>query len=90
MGETSNTSTCIVVGCDRIAALSDVTQGEFWTYRADYCSECFEALILGATPKLDASRLVITRVQTGNGCAGRFAALREMLESSRGRESIEA
>ena len=82
MPDITATAICVVEGCDRLASLSDVTEGELWVYRANYCSKCFEQVLEGATPKLDASRLVITRVETPDGCSGRFAALREMLEAS--------
>ena len=69
---------CIVEGCERVAALSDVTRGDFWTYRADYCSTCFEEMVSGRLLKIEASRLVLMPSQQDEACPSwRLTQMRE-------------
>ena len=38
---------CVVVGCDELSALTDVTNGAFFNYHAHYCAACYKRLADG-------------------------------------------
>jgi hypothetical protein len=49
--------TCIVVNCERLAALTDVTKGMLWSYNAHYCADCYTSLLNGVQLSIDPGRL---------------------------------
>jgi hypothetical protein len=59
---------CIVIGCERLSALTDVTRGQFWSYHAHYCSDCYTGLLRGERQDIDPARLVVGLPEaTSNG-----------------------
>lgn len=51
--------TCIVLGCDQLSALTDVTEGRYWGYLGHYCAGCYLELTEGRNPEIDVSRLTV-------------------------------
>jgi hypothetical protein len=50
---------CIVIGCDELSSLLDVTDGMFWRFEAAYCTKCYMDLQAGIRHDIDLSRLAV-------------------------------
>ena len=59
MDQDATAPRCIVLGCERLSALTDVTRGTFWSYHAHYCSTCYIALTAGQRLEIDPARLTL-------------------------------
>jgi hypothetical protein len=52
---------CVVVGCRRLAALTDVATSRHWRYLAHYCAECYARLLEGVELEMELTRIVVER-----------------------------
>lgn len=62
-GERATAPLCLVVNCNNLSALTDVTRGRFWRIDGHYCSDCYMALSNGEYREIDPSRLQIRPVR---------------------------
>ena len=57
MNQTSTAPACIVIGCEALSALTDVTRGSLMTYHAHYCAACYQDMMHGKHLPVDPARL---------------------------------
>jgi hypothetical protein len=53
----STAPVCVVIGCERLSALTDTAVGKLYRFLSYYCAECYEQIADGKLLEIDFARL---------------------------------